>query len=730
MEPAIPAPHAVMPGVVDAVPSAPLITEIDIDRPARALALVRWSDYVLVLGCGQGALALLPDLAVAFVNAQWIELAVTVPIVAAFTFAAYTGWRHVGVIDPRVWRTYLLVFPLLAALAAFLGLATAATWMSQDGNPFDHPRSFMTVAGLLYFAGFAIPGYVCVRKLRRSRIAPMGARLDVLLERLNARGGTSGLEVAGLRRPASGRGLTLGALGAALLLINAFLPVPDDARTASNMFRLNQQLNALGFFLVVRARRHFQVSADALLAVDKRPPVLFLRSFADDERPKYASSERALVDFSLETRLANHFHHFGPFIAIGSPQDALPQPGAARVLLPDDQWQSRVLDWMRAAGVIIMYSGTTEWVNWELRKVIESGRATSLILMFPEIKGWRGSRRKQDIATRVAQIRDVFSGSPWTEELTAFNDFAGLRAMLFRADGSMVMIKSRTRSRDAYHLAALLAHQQLLDSASATSPATVNDNPTPLWRRVAVGGAVAVVTSIAALFVIGATVTGHGTRLAFKQGELYYTDPVTEAAARAVGEYLVQQDYFSDERKASVQLALEDGIYRLRFVVKPGFADDSVILFHFGRIGHSISHEVLSGQPTEVALVDEQLKPIKVVPLTSSLTFGKSELYYTPPVSADLASAVGAQLSRVKLFTPDNEVSVHIAREHDLYQLRFVVNESRAEDAEIVDAFKQIAGIVAVQALGGEPVIVHLCDGEFRTLTQARVEAQSVRRIP
>ena len=83
--------------------------------------------------------------------------------------------------------------------------------------------------------------------------------------------------------------------------------------------------------------------------------------------------------------------------------------------------------------------------------------------MFPEIKGWRSSRRKQDIAARVKQIRGVFKDTPWNEELTEFSDFAGLRAMLFRADSSMVMFKSRSRSRDAYHLAALIAHQQLLD---------------------------------------------------------------------------------------------------------------------------------------------------------------------------------------------------------------------------------------------------------------------------
>ena len=34
------------------------ITEIDISRPARALRILRWSDILLVVGCGQSAFAL------------------------------------------------------------------------------------------------------------------------------------------------------------------------------------------------------------------------------------------------------------------------------------------------------------------------------------------------------------------------------------------------------------------------------------------------------------------------------------------------------------------------------------------------------------------------------------------------------------------------------------------------------------------------------------------------
>ena len=218
-------------------------------------------------------------------------------------------------------------------------------------------------------------------------------------------------------------------IGVLLLLVTAFAPTTWDGRHGrpSVFLRLTPQINLLGFFLIVRVRRYFQVSADSLLAVDKRAPVLFLRSFADDERQQYGTSQRVLLDFSLETRLANHFYHFGPFIAIGSPKETVPQPGAARVLLRDDEWQTRVLGWMRDAELIIMYCGKTQWVNWELRRVVESGRATSMILMFPEIKIWRSSRRKQDISARMEHVREVFRDTPWNEELMAFDDFEGLR---------------------------------------------------------------------------------------------------------------------------------------------------------------------------------------------------------------------------------------------------------------------------------------------------------------
>jgi hypothetical protein len=701
-------------------PSPARITEIDIDKPARALAVLRWSDYVLVVMCGLALVGVVPELLRAGIEARWSDAAIFGVASAALAFAVHTGWRHVGVIDPRVWKSYVWVFPLLAVPVAFIMLQTVMTWIAQHVNPVDNVSSFMSLFAYLQLIAVAIPGFIYVRSLQRTRIAPMGVRLQDLLADLTARGGESAQHATTVPRISVRRGLAFAVAGGLVLLAVIVMPFPEKGQQASNAMRATQQLTVLAFFLLVRARRYFQVSADSLLAVDKRPPILFLRSFADDERQQYANSQRALLDFSLETRLANHFHRFGPFIAVGSPKETVPQPGAARVLLADSEWQSRVVDWMKESNLIIMYCGTTQWVNWELRKVVESGRATSLILMFPEIKSRRAAAREGEIASRVEQVRDVFRDTPWNEELREFADFAGLRAMLFCADGSMIMIKSKSRTREAYHLAALIAHRQLLEPLSVTEGSVVSVGAPRLRRMKALIGTLTAAAALSGgVFALG---SDRDYRLTFKQGELYYKDPVTQVEAQGVGEYLVRHEIFSDRKAATVQLYREPGVYRLRFVVDPAYADNVLAGIEFGVMGDEISREVLGGTPIEVALFDKNLKPIKVVPTSAKLVFGKGELYYTAPITVDEARQVGGQLRRSEFFDNEIEAAVHLGREQDSYQLRFVIDPSRAGDPEIVDGFRRLTAAVAAHALRDQPVVLHLCDNEFHSLKTVRVD--------
>ena len=709
-------------------PSTARIVEIDITRPARALSVLRLGDYILVIGCGFGSLGMAVQAVVAAGGAQGSELLMTVVMTAVLGAAAYTGWRHVGVIDPKVWRSYLWLFAVLVCVSVFFGGALAAAWIADGVNPFDGDlQSVLAFAVYLQFVVIAVPGFVCVLLLRRMRIAPMNVRLADLLEDVSDRGGESAVHRGNVQRINTRRGVMYGLAGLAIVLAAQFAPIPIEGRYASSIFRGIEQVTILGFFLLIRARRYFQVSADSLLAVDKRAPILFLRSFADDERERYTSTQRALLDFSLETRLANHFHRFGPFIAIGSPSDSVPQPGAARVRLSDDQWQSRVIDWMKSAYLVVMYCGITQWVNWELRQVIASGRATSLILMFPEVKAWRPSQQKRDIVTRTEQIRQVFHGTPWSEELQEFDDFTGLRAMLFRADGSMLMIRSRSFGRDAYHLAALIAHQQLLHpEISEESVRARGTSPSRGRARAIVAG----LAGAAAVVFAGLYVTGmsHSNRLAFQRGELYYNEPVTREEAQRVGEYLVREEFFNAQKAVTVLFDKEHERYRLRFVVNTALVDGTLANITFGVMGSDIAQRILSGMPLDVLLCDKNLNPIRTVVPSARLEVGKSQVFYTHPISVGEARAVGNQLVKLEVFTDDRAVSVYLSREDDIYQLRFIVDPSRAKDGETLQAFSDLARTIAAGALGAEPIVVHLCDQELRTWNRQRVEQTAMER--
>src|SRR5262249_28435413 len=181
-------------------------------------------------------------------------------------------------------------------------------------------------------------------------------------------------EARGAALPAAGklpvvdrrRGWLFAAAGVAILAASVILQTPLPAAVANRLSQVNMFVYFLAFGLLVRSRRYFQVDADTLLAVDHRPPVLLLRSFEADEKAQFGAGDRQLLDFSLETRLANHFIRFGPFIAVGSPLDKVPQIGAARAHLADDQWQGVVLGWMASASVVLMLAGKTKWVTWEL----------------------------------------------------------------------------------------------------------------------------------------------------------------------------------------------------------------------------------------------------------------------------------------------------------------------------------------------------------------------------
>jgi len=267
------------------------------------------------------------------------------------------------------------------------------------------------------------------------------------------------------------RGLIFLGLGIVLLVV--LVAYPDFGFVINVLLAV---LLGVGIFVcLIRARQYFQTSADSLLEHDKRAPILFLRSFSDDPKINAAAGVTyegvaRLVDFSLETRLTNHFMQFGPFIAVGLPSEAVPQIGAARAKLSDEEWQAAVRDWMETSSVIVMYAGTTKWIGWELERIIEGGWSDKLIILFPPVLPFPGifqgtwlKRQTADIAARFERLKTTFAGTKWADAWDVEAPETVVCAQL-RPDGTVAFTRSQRRSKDAYDLAAKIAHLALLDA--------------------------------------------------------------------------------------------------------------------------------------------------------------------------------------------------------------------------------------------------------------------------
>jgi hypothetical protein len=171
-----------------------------------------------------------------------------------------------------------------------------------------------------------------------------------------------------------------------LILLNVFVDI------------IREFLGALISFLIVvvgvlfskyhitpiyrRARRLLLKDATTVLRKDSRPPIIYLRPFANDglavPEAKNAPSYEELLEGSLPD--------VGPFLAIGNPADELAQPGAARMYVPDDGWREVVLEFTNKAQLILASIGESPGFLWEIQQVSLNVSPERIILCLPIYK--------------------------------------------------------------------------------------------------------------------------------------------------------------------------------------------------------------------------------------------------------------------------------------------------------------------------------------------------------
>ena len=131
-------------------------------------------------------------------------------------------------------------------------------------------------------------------------------------------------------------------------------------------------------FSVLRRRRK---AIDALESVSERPdepPGLYLRSFRNDP-----VGRKIIGRSTEEEQLALVFDDLGPFVAIGRPEEALPELGTARIYVKPELWQKVITGFMSKAQLVVMRIGLTEGFWWEVQRAIKKVRPVRPIFLVP-----------------------------------------------------------------------------------------------------------------------------------------------------------------------------------------------------------------------------------------------------------------------------------------------------------------------------------------------------------
>src|SRR5262249_10406304 len=466
---------------------SPMLHQLHIDQFARPLRFVRILNIFIILFWIKVFGLFVVHVFTGYYS-DFIELVFHLILVSSLGFSAWVGCRNLDVIstvtDPLIRISYLTL-GIISFVLFLIVISLLTTFIDDDTSAVSANLSSLESSASLVLYSFSFGAFTLLaarslKRLRRTKIEKIGITLEELVRFVHPTSAEETGWFTTFRGPKSPEVIRLLVIAVILFLLYSGIdvymksaletvtfdevssPLPPELRILSTA--RDPIFWGLCYFLL-RARVKLQPTAESALSLDKRSPVLFLRSFVDDERVRFLYAQRALFDFSLEARLATHFFKTGPFIAVDSPKHTA-AIGAARASLSETDWQGKVVEWMGAARLIVLLAGLTQWVRWEMRQIVELGYTQKLIILMPEVSRWkefklrltRGFSSEADIGKkRLEVIRETFSGSPWE---AAINDPCvpeKIRSLMFGPDGQVTAVCAKSRSRDCYQVAALIS---------------------------------------------------------------------------------------------------------------------------------------------------------------------------------------------------------------------------------------------------------------------------------
>ncbi len=237
---------------------------------------------------------------------------------------------------------------------------------------------------------------------------------------------------------------------------------------------------------------------EAVVAADPRPPVLYLRGFAEEESwfAADASGRGQTIEEFLGPAVRDAL---GPLVALGSPEDRVPPQGAVRIYCRDGEWQETAARLMADAACVLLAPASTENVGWELNRLAELRMSAKLHIVLPpaSLGGEGREPRAREAAEAAPSAREPAESVPSARHLfvrafaRALRHYFGSRPSV---DDAVIAGSSAVGAPLAFAPARLPSHAELSARLVAAGLIPLPE-PAPAGTVIGFAGAQAIVVA-------------------------------------------------------------------------------------------------------------------------------------------------------------------------------------------------------------------------------------------
>lgn len=157
-------------------------------------------------------------------------------------------------------------------------------------------------------------------------------------------------------------------------------------------FFMGYSILALGRWATKLSRKLMLRSLEDAQAFDPRSPIMFLRSFSDDQvelKPQRGFFKQWFLDetsriVSLDHLILKEGTEIGPTVALGNPDDPVPPYGVARGYFEHSTWKEAVSKHCYQAKGIVLVMDTTAGIEWEVEHLFDKNHMHKTLVLLKQ----------------------------------------------------------------------------------------------------------------------------------------------------------------------------------------------------------------------------------------------------------------------------------------------------------------------------------------------------------